>query len=540
MAVISFERKDFNNLMGKNYTVKELEEKLPLLGFAWEGNKEDELSVELEPNHPEMLCPEGIARMFAGKEGMKKGLPEYNVNKSDYKLTVKNGINRHAAFAVVKGIKFDDNNLKIFMQLQEKLAITMGRNREKAAVGAYDADRIKFPLTYEKVDNDYEFTPLGWSKPAKISRILEEHPKGKEYGKVIPYNTVFIDYEGMCVGMPPVTNSEETKLTTKTKNVFIDVTGSSEQAVNKALNIIVTALADRGGKIFEVTTERAGKKIITPNLEPQKMILEPLYANKLLGVEFKAEYMVKCLEKMRHNAKISKGKIQVQIAGYRTDIMHPIDLVEEIAIAHGYENFEAELSNFSTVGSQKPIETLSSRVRELLVGFGGVETMNFMLSNADNLFNKMNDKQWAAEIENPRTVDYTHFRHSLIPGIMNFLSNNTSQAFPQNVFEVDDVIVKSGNERGCTEERRACYAITHARAGYSEIKSVLDSLLLFLGIEYRVQEKSDSRFISGRSGEVIVGGKKIGVIGEVHPEVIRNWKIENPVALFEIQIEKIQ
>ncbi len=542
MAVISFNRQDFCRLVGKELSCEEIELKLPLLGFSWEGREGDELRVELEPNHPEMLCVEGLARMFSGFIGLRKGLPKYTINKGNYKVIVdKSVINARpfAAFAVIKGIDFDDETVRSFMQLQEKLASTYGRNRAKASIGTYDLDEISFPLIYKCVDEDFKFIPLGFDSAISVKGVLTEHSKGREFGNLLPEGKfpVYVDNKGNVLGMPPITNSEFAKIKESTRNVFIDVTGWDWFTINKMLNIVVTALAERGGRIYSVNV---GERVF-PDLLPQRMSVSLEYVNRLLGTNFSKMQVKDCLRRMRHDVLVDGNIFNVAIAPYRTDIMHAFDLVEEVAIAYGYENFVPEIPNLSTVGSEHRIEIVSRRIRDFLVGVGGVEVMTFMLSNKDKLFKRMNLKETGiVELENPRTIDFTHFRNSLIPSIMEVFSNNTHNNYPQKIFDLDDVLLlDNSNNTGAVTKRLLSFGICEKDAGFTMIASVLNELFFNLRVDFKLRAVINGSFIEGRCAEVVVNDKTVGFIGEVNPVVLKSWGLELPVSIFEVNIDSL-
>ena len=546
MPVITVDRKDFCNLLGKELTMQEIESKLPMLGVAWEESKKDEFSVEVNPNRPDMLSVEGLARAFSSFLGLTPGLKDYKTEKSLYLVRVDSEtkmVRPYIVCAAVLGLEMTDEFIKSLMQLQEKLHVTHCRKRRKAAIGVHDLNKVKFPLYYTAKLPSFKFIPLGETKEMTLDEILEKTPKGRDYGWILKGKEkypILMDAEGKVMAMPPIINSIHTAVEEKTKNLFIDVTGMDEKTINEILNIMVTSLADRGGRLLSVKIKYTDKTIETPNLEVKSMSLNPSYANRLLGINLSKQEMMKCLRRMGFDVTEIKDKLKVFIPCYRADIMHTVDLIEDIAIAYGYENFKPEIPSISTIGEEKPIETFSSKLRDLLIGYGLQEVVTFMLTNKRNLFKKMLLKEeQVAETKNPKTEEYSVVRNRLLPSLMEVLWRNRNREYPQKIFEIGEVIkLDAGSETGARTIKNLAIALSHSKANFSEIKSLIESFLKNLGIkEYEIKESTLPYFILGRSADVLVHGKKIGSFGEIHPQVISNWELEMPVAACEINVD---
>ncbi len=547
MPVITVDRDDFCKLIGKEISMQEIEERLPMIGVAWEGKEKDEFSVEVNPNRPDMLSVEGLARAFSSFIEIKTGFETYKVEKTEYMVKVHSSTRPIRPFivcAIITGMVFDDNSIKSLMQIQEKLHITHARKRRKAAIGVHDLDKIKFPLLYTVKDPSFKYIPLGETKEMTLDNILKHHPKGKDYGWILKGKErypILMDADEKVMAMPPIINSIHTMVDDNTKNLFIDVTGTDEKTINEILNIVVTSLADRKGKIQLVRVKYPDRTIETPNVETKMMNLNPEYVNRLLGLNLTVHEMAKNLRKMGLDAsEIGKEKFLVMIPCYRTDIMHAIDLVEEIAIAYGYEKFEPEIPNISTIGEENPLESFSRRLRTLLIGYGLQEVITFMLTNKDNSYKKMRmEVKDVVETVNPKTEEYSIIRNWLLPSLMEVLWRNRHREYPQNIFEVGDVIeLYPHSETGARTRRGLGIVLCHSKANFSEMKSMVESILNNLGIKgYKIEESSLPCLISGRAAKVVVGGKDLGRFGELHPEVIQNWELEMPVAVCEICVD---
>jgi phenylalanyl-tRNA synthetase beta chain len=447
--------------------------------------------------------------------------------------------------AVVKNLKFDDYFIKQIIQLQEKIHQTYGGNRKFAAIGVYDFDKIKFPIRYTTVKPDgIKFVPLEFNEELTPKEILAKHPCGRDYGHLInqyPEYPLMIDSKGNVLSIPPIINSSYTgKITEKTKNVFIEITGHELRRISVALNVLVTALAERGGNIYSVEIKYPDEKIIRPDLKPQAFVLDTNYARRILGLDISDKEIIKLLEKSGCNAKPGK-KIIVEYPAYRDDIMHMRDIVEDIAISYGYNKIKPEFPKLSTIGSSDRIEDFCDIVRELMVGLGHQEIMTFSLTSKENLFEKMNiAEEDICEISNPVSSNWTVLRNWLLPSLLEFLTNNMHMDYPQKIFEVGDCILLDNNKETKTRNIKKLSAmITDSEVSYEEIASILDAFLRNLGVKYELSTANHPSFISGRAASINVHNKGIGTIGEIHPLVLNDWKLEKPVIAFELDLNAV-
>ena len=529
MPTITLDKKDMLKLVGKTITDKQLSEVIPLLGTDLEKITKNEIHVEIFPNRPDMLSEEGFARALSSFLGIKKGLRNYKVNNSSYKYSVSpkvKSVRPHSAAAVVKGIKFTNSSLKSIMNLQDKLHMTHGRNRSKVAMGLHDMSEIKFPLKYTTVPRSQKFQALENSVEKTISQILDSHPKGKDYAHLLDKKEVpvWLDSKGRVLSMPPVINSELTKVTGKTKDVFLDVTGTNKEAVEQALNILVTALADRGGKIYSVNNQ--------PNLKPNKMKVDFNKINKLLGLNLTKPQVGPLLAVM--GMEYMPSNSTVSYPAYRTDILSDVDIVEDVAIAYGYDNFDGKIPNISTIAEEDPLEKFKNTVADLCVGLGLQEVSSYHLSNYEDETTKMNACLDPVKIKNSRSKEYDVLRPWIIPSLMNVLGSNRHNEYPQNIFEVGKVFVRKGNS--IKEPTRVAVALCHSKADYTGAKKMLDALLSSLGLVGKYGTAEHESFIPGRVARVSVKDKKVAYVGEIHPQVIRSFDIDMPVAVVELNL----
>lgn len=551
MPVIEISLNDLSNLIGRKIAPAELEDDVLFVKGELEEINKDTAKIEIkDTNRPDLWSVEGIARELKGAYRIEVGLPKYEVKDSDVVLNVEKKVEKvrpKIVAAIVKNVKLSDKAIEQLIQLQEKVAMTYGRKREQAAIGVYDYDKIKSPIRFTTVKpNAIKFVPLDFQKAMTPIQILKTHPKGQEYGHLISEAKEYpllIDASANVLSMPPIINSSLTgRITEKTKNIFIEVTGFNLKIINTALNVMVAALAYRNGSIENVKVVYGNKKIKTPALKPQQFLLNPENCRNVLGLKISNKEMIKLLKEARYDAVESGKKIKVSYPAYRADIMHERDVIEDVAISFGYNDFEPAYPKLATVGSSSNLEVFSDKIRELMMGFGLQEIMTFTLTNYDSQYKNMRyEKEQCAEIANPISERFCILRSWLLPSLMEFLSRNTHVDYPQKIFEVGDVVwIDEKAETKTKDVKTLACAIASHTSSYTDIKSIIDRLAASLGSEFKIKEMECHSFIEGRAAEILLNGNSIGYAGEIHPQVLNNWGIEVPVVVLEIQIEKLK
>ncbi|HEY9701101.1 MAG TPA: phenylalanine--tRNA ligase subunit beta, partial [Allocoleopsis sp.] len=435
-----------------------------------------------------------------------------------------------------------DDKIKEIITIQEKLHGTFCRNRKKAAIGIYPLEHIKPPIYYKALHpEEIRFKPLDMNKDLTGSQVLAIHPTGREYAYLLEGKDkypVFLDSKQNVMSMPPIINSNNIgKVTIDTKDVFVECSGFEFEYVQTCLNIIVTALADIGGTIYSVDLSYPDKKYTTPELSGKFIKLDVDYVNKILGLELKEVDVKKMLARMGHDYKNGK----VQVPNYRSDILHPIDLVEDIMIAYGYDNVSGTMSNFASRATERPIESFKNKIRDVLIGAGLLEVKNYHLTN-NNLQSKlMNYDIETAELENSVNTDFNVLRAWLIPGLLETLKNNKHYDYPQNIFEIGTVFkLDNSLDTGVNESDRLAIALCGNDSNFTKIKQILDILSESLSFSYDLTDTEHKSFIKGRNARVILqNNSKIAYVGEIHPQVLSNFGIEMPIAVLEINITEL-
>ena len=542
-----------------NGDMEKLDDILAYVKAENKGFNETENTVTIEmkdTNRPDLWSVEGLSRALRGYIGQEKGIKTYSLGESSVEINVNSklfGIRPYICCSIVKDIHLSDNVIKGIMHLQEKLDQTHGRNRQKTSIGIYNLDLIKPPVEYTAVKpTEVSFVPLGFSEKMSLDEILEQHPKGIEYGHIVKRNSLYpmlFDSEGKVLSFPPIINSNDLgKITEESRNLLVEVTGTLHKTVLNTLNLVTLALIDRGGKASSTTikypagTEYIESKVITPNFSNRRIELSVQETNKLLGLNLGATEIADLLGTAGLDIeKITPNCLTVLVPCYREDIMHQVDIIEDVSIAYGYNNIKPLWRELPTTGKAETDQQLINTARELMVGLGYQEVLNNTLSNQETLFQKMNTPPTKlVELANPKVNTMTCLRNWLLPSLMEFLSVNQSVEFPQKIFELGKVtLLAETKETRTIDENWLSAVTTHPNANFSEIKSALDSFMTNLGVEWQIKEANHPSFMEGRVGEITVEGKNVGFVGEINPAVLQSWKLENPAAAFQLNFQKL-
>ena len=550
MPVINFTYENINQILGSPMKKEDLIDLLPMIGSDIEDYDEVNLKVEFFPNRPDHFSVEGIARTLKGFLNIESGLPYYNLSSSGNSITVDPElafIRPYTSCAIVENIRLDDEKLIQLMDFQEDLHWVLGRDRKKVAIGIHNLDVLTPPFYY-KAANPYEtsFTPLDMEKEMTLEDILQNHKKGHKYAHLLDKYSKYpliMDAEDNILSMPPIINGELTKLTIGTRNVLVDVTGTDEKAVNYTLNIITTSFAETGAKIKTMDTIYTERSITTPDFTPKEKIVNILNARKMLGVDLTIPGVVDMLRRVRLDAKeLNETEILVRIPSYRIDILHEVDIIENIAIGYDFRMINAYLPDIMTIASEDKVKVFDNNLREIMIGLGFYEVMSLMLtSEAKHYINMKQPVDERVVVAQPISQDRTMIRKSLLNGLMEFLESNTHEELPQKIFEVGETVyLDKSTETHTKGIRKLAALVTHSTSNFTEIKSITASFINNLGLQMEIKPLNNPSFIEGRCASVKgwYENREFPVIegffGEMHPEVITNFNLEYPVVAFEM------
>lgn len=539
-------KKDLEELCGYRFKSKEeLEEALWKAKTELDSLEGDEIKASLsDTNRPDLLSTEGIARELRYRLGKQKKSMEYKTKKSGITAIVDPALKEirpKAAYAVARNVKVSDAFLRQMIQLQEKICLTFGQKRKEIAIGVFDLDQVHGNVRYYAADLKTEFVPLEYEVKMRLDEILIEHPKGKEYGNLLKGQKKFpllVDEKNEVLSMPPIINSAGSgKVTEKTKNLFLDVTGFSQEKVNTVLAIFCAALADRGASIGSVEVNYGNKRVVTPYFEKKKIIFPKALLQKMTGLQKKDSDWLKLFQQSGFEAKFRGKKVECYYSNLRQDILHAVDIIEDLLISEGYNSVPLEFPKMPVVGHENKESLFLDTVREACTGMGSQEILTFTLSSKEKQAKKIGLKEAGfVEIENPASAHYEIFRKQLFPELLEFLNKNKNSPYPQHVFEVGKTVeLDSNSETGAREKEKLCIVLSSRKTGFSEIKSFLQAVCSAFQWKFELKETEHPAFESGQTG-LIRMGERNGLIGVLNKKTLQGFGLETPVALLEIEL----
>jgi len=551
MPVIKFTYNDLEELLDQKMEKDELIDILPMIGSDIEDYDDEEVKVEFFPNRPDYLSVEGVARALKGFLKIEEGLPHYHLESSNSSITIDpqlKNIRPYTSCCLVKGIHLTEDKLRQLMDFQEDLHWVLGRDRKKVAIGIHNLDVLNGPFRYLAADPDsVSFIPLEMEKEMSLREILTHHKKGQSYAHLLDQHDKYpliMDSEDNILSMPPIINGELTKLTTETRNLFVDVTGTDQLAVERTLNIIATSFAEAGAQIQTMENIYGDVTLTRPDLTPKERMASVKNAENIIGIHLSSDMVVEALRKVRFDAEvIDQDTVKVMIPPYRVDILHEVDIIENVAIGYCFRKIQPELPRVATVAREDPYHDFDQNVREIMNGLGFAEVMSLMLTNEENHYQKMMlPETERVEVAQPISQDRTMIRQSLLNGLLEFLEDNKHEELPQKIFEVGEtVFLEPEKETKTRGVKKLAAMITHSQANFTEIKSTSDTLISNLGLKMEIEDTEHPSFIQGRCAR-LKGVKKSssqvmveGFFGEMNPEVITSFQLEYPVVAMEVE-----
>ncbi len=559
MPTISVDQQDLLQLLGRQYTLAELEPLLDLVKGELKAVDavSGELKIELkDTNRPDLWCPEGIARQLR----FSFDTPDYSAlfrhpQRPEKQVVVDRSVQTVRPYIgafIAKGKAITEQGLLQMIQTQEKLCDGYGKQRELIAIGIYNADKITFPVHYTAVEpHSIRFTPLGCEDEMDLADILVRHPKGIEFGGILKGQTrypLLLDDHGDVLSFPPVINSRTSgEVHIGDNHLFIEVTGLTLEMTLHAVNILACNFSDRGFEIEPVSgvypyDTPYGRAVITPYPLTNAVEVDSALCNRYLGASFTAEQIVERLQNYGVSVSLQGDEtFTASTYPYRQDYMHSVDVIEDLAISTGYNAFEPIMPERFTVGHLSQQTLREDRVRDTMIGFGFEEMILNILTNKEDYCEKVNGMfADLIELSNPMTESYSILRNSLIPSLLKVEAKSVKSLYPHKIFEVGEVVSPDRNENhGCATRSKLAALLAHAEANFSEIGSYVQHLQYLLFWEIHIRAKHFPLCIAGRSGELLSNGAPVGFIGEVHPEILEKWGIKMPAVVFELDLTRL-
>ena len=523
-----------------------------------DGNGVDQVKykVEVAANRYDLLCFEGLSqalRVFLGKQPM----PEYRLLPGDQTMRVEAGTSQIRPFvvcAVLRNLNLTESSYHSFIDLQEKLHQNICRKRTLVAIGTHDLDTLQGPFTYKALrPQEIRFRALNQPEEKSAEELMALYlndPRMKQYVPIIqssPVYPVIFDSNGVVLSMPPIINGEHSKITLKTRNVFIECTATDKHKAEIVLNTIIAAFSQYCESRYSVETVNVvyeSHAETSPQFLQHSMDVEPRYVNSLIGIDISPASMQDLLKKMGVNSSLSGDLLKVQVPITRTDIIHACDIAEDIGIAYGYNKIAKILPKTLTVGKEQPLNLVSDLLRTEVGLSGYTEILTFVLHSFEfnyTLLRRPVD-ELAVEISNPKALEFQMPRTTLLPGILRTIATNTKQQLPIKVFEISDVVVRDDSTDVKAKNRRFLGAgYCGNTSGLEHIHGLFDTVMKQLDFkwkeDYSLVPSDNPTFFPKRQAEIIVKGQKVGIFGIIHPEVLSNFDIGFPVSALEVDIQ---
>ena len=527
---------------GLKHDIDEISDQLPLLGTDIDRCDEETLDIEIFPNRPDLLSGETLSRAIRSFIHHQNPGPELEVSDSGITMTVDADlidIRPIILGAVVKNVNLEklniesDEFIKSLMDHQEKLHFALGRGRKRASIGVHDLSTLHPPFRVKAVSGNEKFVPLAMEEPMSINEILVNHPKGVEYAHLLEgYDKfpVIIDSEDNILSFPPIINGKHTTVTETTTDFFIDVTGWDFRSCEASLMLIALQLSELGGSIESIEiTDCHGQVNKFPNGSPVEHVLPRKLLDGLLGRELSDSELTKSINRMGGSfVSRNSEQIMINMPRWRFDILHPVDLVEDIAIGHGFEDLGEDIPRSPMTAKPRNDANLLRRVRDSMQGLGMMQIQSLTLSNDDDQFNLV---RWSnvgevTRITNPITIDHTLLRQYLLPGLLRLLSSNRHHDLPQSVYELGTVV---RDHKNCS---RLAFLVAERTGGFAAIRGRIQAFLRDLGAsEYEILALPDNEgpWLAGRAAKIMVNGLHIGCFGEIDPHVGELFELKVPM-----------
>ncbi len=516
-------------------------DRLPYLGLDIEGTDKESVRIEYNPNRPDFSTDYGIARAMRGLIGKELGVKQYRAASGKAQVHADKSLAKVRPFiacAMARKLKLDEETIRQLISMQEDLHNGLGRKRRKVAIGLHDLLPITFPVYYSAKDAGFAFTPLGSDEQMTIEEILQRTETGQAYGHILADTKAYpmlYDSKGVVLSFPPIINGLKTKVETSTRDLFVDITSTDARLGDEALAIVCSALADAGGVLETVTVSYGKKKVVTPQLAPSKMKFDGELAQAVTGLSLTKKEMKDALRRSRLDLDPQGFAV---IPRYRVDLLHQVDLAEEVVIGYGLDRMTASYPPSFDAGQFDPKAVFVDGLCLTMAEAGFEETTSFDLIDGSTLyanFGRSSDSK--LEVDNPRTAEHSLLRDSLLPSLMGVLGRNTKNEYPQRVFEAGNVFSRTGS--GVAESPYIAALSAHSASSFTEAKMYLEALVTkHFGDPADTRPGSHWAFAEGRCAEARIRGTTLGYLGEVKPSALAAFGLDVPVSGFELDLSK--
>ncbi|GAA0650826.1 phenylalanine--tRNA ligase subunit beta [Salarchaeum japonicum] len=573
MVVVEIDPDELRTLTGHDEkSDDELKDDLFALGLEFEGETDDgAFQLEFAPDRLDRLSVEGVARSLRYQYGDTRGIFVPDANDPEWTIEVAESVPDYRPYvtgAIVRDVNLTEDALDSLIQLQEKLHATMGRKRAKGAIGIHDLTMLKGgslgpdaaedsnSIEYRGVSPDGDmFVALDSDRELTPDEVLTDHPTGETYADLVEgHDTYPAIYDDLGLfSFPPVINGRRTEVTTDSRDLLIELTGTDQWTIDKMCVILCYALSARGGQIESVDVEYPDRTLVRPDFETTEKHVTHDRIETLLGVDLTEDEVVDYMERAGLGVETEVWgdgvDYDVEVPPYRVDVLHAVDIVDDVGRAHGFNELVPRYPEVGTVGGRTSDSRHARAVRNTLAGLGFEGLLNFHMIAEDENYDRMNlapdtdavGGGRAATIAEPYSEDYEILRTWALPSLLMVLENNTHRAYPQNLGEVGFAAeLDDAENTGVAERDTVAAVVARHDASYEDAKSRLQSLCRAFDATLETPPTTHPSFIDGRTAAIEIDGEHVGVIGELHPEVLVEHDLEVPVAGFELRRDALE
>ena len=564
MPTISVQQSLLRTLMeaqGFVHDIAQVNDELPLLGTDIDACTEEQLDIEIFPDRPDLLSGETLAFAMANFLHGAPARPDMDIQPSGITMKVDSSLRDVRPVilgAVVRGVSLPEDSegceafIKGLMDHQEKLHFALGRRRQRASIGVHDLARLAPPFHVKTVGEKHAFVPLAHQESMTIADILTHHPKGIEYAGLLADMTSYpliVDADDAVLSFPPIINGDHTTVTHNTRDFFIDVTGWDERACEASLMLVCLQLTQWGGQVesVEITTCE-GDHIVSPIGTGKTHVVPEELVQNLLGRSFTDDELQVAVQRMGGRfegrqpapndapdrstsmavARAGTSELLFTMPRWRFDLLHPVDMVEELAIGHGYEDLGTDVPKATLTAQPRTDHHLRRRLRASMEGMGMMQIQSLTLSNMDDQFVRM---RWepnhaVTTITNPITVDHTVLRQHLMPGLLKLLASNRHHDLPQSVYELGAVV------RDHRNADRLAFLTAERSGGFAAVRGRVQAFCNDLGVSDWVAEPlpaGEGPWLAGRGAKLLINGSWVGCFGELDPAVSSAFDLRVPL-----------
>ncbi|XAO23292.1 phenylalanine-tRNA ligase, beta subunit [Cryptococcus bacillisporus CA1280] len=575
-----------------------------------------QLKIEIPANRYDLLCIEGLARalrIFLENDvppSYKLDIPEKM--QEVYVEASTSPLRPYFASAVLRLARpMNQLEYESFIDLQDKLHQNLCRMRKFVAIGTHDLDTIEGPFRYMCKDpKQIKFAPLNRDTENTAEELMTIYEADRHLSKYLhlikdaPAYPIIYDSKDRVLSMPPIINSQRSKIVPgKTTNIFIDTTATDKTKLDIVINMVCTMFAEYCRVPFHIEPVRVhmpdGTSHITPPLEPRATTASSSYINAAIGLSLSRQEICTLLTRMSLSATPSPSSedvLDVLVPCIRPDILHECDIMEDAAIAYGFNKLPREMPTTNTVAKAFPVNRLGDIIRKECAMAGWVEALPLILCSHDENFawlNRPDPGHYAVQLANPKSLEYQVIRTSLLPGMLKTARENKALPLPMKIFEVSDVAVQDPTEeRQARNYRRLCAVYMDRKAGFEVAHGLLDRVMQILAVPflekkenegnygYYIASADDPTYLPGRAAHVFYRPKpgahpskptpstsssnpiqsftsdlkaalhaekgsswerdiNIGSLGILHPSVLVNFELIRPCSALEIDVEPL-